>query len=158
MEFYWAYADYRDGMTLARRLYQHVIHETFGKLKFDIGQFTNVDLSGEWPMISYAETIKKMTGVDVLGAGDKALKLKLQDLNVPYDRDAAGGRLMDALWKHCRKEIKGPVFLIDLPVAVSPLAKRKADNSALTERYQIILAGTEVGNGYSELNDPVDQE
>ena len=157
MEFYWAYADYRDGMTLARRLYQHVIHETFGKLKFDIGQFTNVDLSGEWPMISYAETIKKMTGVDVLGAGDKALKLKLQDLNVPYERDAAGGRLMDALWKHCRKEIKGPVFLIDLPVAVSPLAKRKADNSALTERYQIILAGTEVGNGYSELNDPLDQ-
>jgi len=157
MEFYWAYADYRDGMTLVRRLYQHVIQAAFGKLKFDIGQFTAVDLSGEWPTISFVETIKKIVGVDVLRAGDKALKQKLQDLNIEYERKATGGRLMDALWKHCRKKIKGPVFLIDLPVSVSPLAKRKADNPLLTERYQVILAGTEVGNGYSELNDPVDQ-
>ena len=56
-----------------------------------------------------------------------------------------------------RKTIEGPVFVVDLPVLVSPLAKRKADNKELTERYQILIAGSELGNGYTELNDPIDQ-
>ena len=66
-------------------------------------------------------------------------------------------RLTDTLWKYCRKNIAGPAFLMDHPKIVSPLSKEKSDNPLLTERFQIIIAGSEVGNGFSELNDPIDQ-
>ena len=64
---------------------------------------------------------------------------------------------MDELWKKARKTISGPAFLVGHPVEVSPLAKRQADKPDFVERYQVIIAGSELGNGYSELNDPVDQ-
>ena len=67
-------------------------------------------------------------------------------------------RAIDNLWKYCRKQISGPGFLVGTPIAVSPLAKRDEKNPALAQRFQIILAGSEVGNGYSELNNPLDQE
>ena len=66
-------------------------------------------------------------------------------------------RLVDTLWKYCRKQIAGPVFLTGHPKLVSPLSKSMKENPELTERFQIIIAGAEVGNGFSELNDPVDQ-
>ena len=64
---------------------------------------------------------------------------------------------MDTLWKYCRKKISGPGFLINTPVLLEPLAKRKSDNKNLVERFQVILAGSEMGKGFSELNDPEDQ-
>jgi lysyl-tRNA synthetase class 2 len=64
---------------------------------------------------------------------------------------------LKALWKFCRKQISGPVWLIDVPKLVSPLSKSKEDNKELTERVQLVLAGSEMTNGFSELNDPVDQ-
>jgi lysyl-tRNA synthetase class 2 len=67
------------------------------------------------------------------------------------------GRATDSLWKWCRRQIEGPGFLINEPVVVSPLAKRKADAPHLTERFHVLIAGSELGNGYSELNDPIDQ-
>ena len=66
--------------------------------------------------------------------------------------------MIDVLWKSIRGTINGPVFLIDHPVCVSPLAKRHKDNPEKVERYQVIIAGSEIGNGYSELNDPIDQK
>lgn len=157
MEFYLAYADYKAGMQLVQKMYQHVAKETWGTLNFDIGQFVNIDLSGNWGEIDYVETIKEKTGINVLEAGDEDMKKKLKELNVDYEKGATAGRLIDSLWKYCRREIKGPVFLVNLPVEVSPLAKRMKDNPRLTERYQVLIAGSELGNGYSELNDPVDQ-
>lgn len=157
MEFYWAYANYEDGMKLVERLYKHVLKETFGTLRFDIGDFTNVDLSDGWDRIDYVQTIEEKTGLNVLEADIKDLHRTLDGLNIAYEKHEGKGRLMDSLWKYCRKMVKGPVFLVNLPVEVSPLAKRKADDPRLTERYQIIIAGSELGNGYSELNNPVDQ-
>lgn len=157
MEFYWAYADYQQGMELVRRLYQFVIKETYGRLKFDIGEFPDIDFGGTWEEIDYVDTVFQKTGVNVLEASDEIMKQTLHDLNIEVDAHATGGRLMDLLWKYCRKSIAGPAFLIHIPVAVSPLAKRKSTQPLLTERYQIIVAGSELGNGYSELNDPVDQ-
>jgi lysyl-tRNA synthetase, class II len=157
MEFYWAYANYEDSMKLVEKLYQHIAKETFGTYKFKINKF-EVDLSGHWDKIDYTETLKKKTGVDVLKATDDQLKKKLTTLGIKFDPKDARGRLIDGLWKHIRRSIKGPVFLINHPVEVSPLAKRKTDNPKLVERYQVIMAGSEMGNGYSELNDPIDQE
>jgi len=155
MEFYWAYANYEDGMKLAQELYQRIAMEVFGTTKFS-NKGHEFDLAGEWDKIDYQEEVKKQTGIDILSASEEEMKDKLAELKVKYDGDNKE-RLTDTLWKYCRKNIAGPVFLVNHPKLISPLAKVKEDNPELTERFQIIIAGSEIGNGYSELNDPIDQ-
>ena len=155
MEFYWAYADYNDGMKLTQELFQKLAQEVFGTTKFAT-RGHNFDLAGDWPRIEYREEVKKQTGIDVLTATESEMKSALDGLQVQYEGENRE-RLMDTLWKYCRKRIAGPAFLIHHPKLVSPLSKSCADNSELTERFQIIIAGSEVGNGFSELNDPLDQ-
>ncbi len=157
MEFYWAYADYTMSMALVEKMYKEVIQKTWGKSVFTIGDFTDIDVSGAWEKIDYAETVKKMTGVDITSPIE-TLRAGLDKLSIGYEKSDGKGRLIDLLWKYCRKQIKGPVFLVNHPVAVSPLAKSRADRPDVTERYQVIIAGSEIGNGYSELNDPVEQK
>lgn len=156
MEFYWAYADYEMGMKLAQTLYQEIALKVFGKTKFKTKGF-EYDLAGQWPKIDYREEVLKQTGIDVLKASEKEMTQKLDELKVKYEGNNRE-RLTDTLWKYCRKTIAGPIFLINHPKLVSPLAKAKTDNPELTERFQIIIAGSEIGNGFSELNDPVDQD
>jgi lysyl-tRNA synthetase class 2 len=155
MEFYWAYADYEAGMKMAQALYQEIAKQVFNKTKFTTKGF-EYDLAGEWPRIDYRAEVLTRTGIDVLEASEEAMKAKLDELHVKYE-GANRERLTDTLWKFCRRQIAGPVFLVNHPKLVSPLAKAKADDPRLTERFQIIIAGSEVGNGFSELNDPVDQ-
>ncbi len=155
LEFYWAYADYNDGMALAQELYQEIAQRVFTKTNF-VSKGMEYDLAGEWPKIDYQTEILKQTGIDVLKASETEMKAKLAELKVKYEGDNRE-RLMDTLWKYCRKSIAGPAFLINHPKIVSPLSKAKTDNLELTERFQIIIAGSEVGNGFSELNDPIDQ-
>jgi len=155
MEFYWAYANYEDGMQLVQELYQSIAQEVFGTTKFETRGHA-FDLKGQWPRIEYRDEVLQQTGIDVLTATEKEMKNKLDELEVVYTGDNRE-RLMDTLWKYCRKNISGPVFLVGHPKLVSPLAKARTDNPELTERFQVILAGSEVGNGFSELNDPLDQ-
>lgn len=157
MEFYWGYADYTKSMALVERMYKYIIQEAFGTLTFDIGEFTGIDLGADWGKIDYTQTIKDAHGIDITTASDEELHQKLKSLNIDIEDVAGRGRMIDVLWKQVRKTIKGPVFLLNHPVVVSPLAKRLPSNPELTERYQVIIAGSEIGNGYSELNDPIDQ-
>ncbi len=156
MEFYWAYADYEMGMKLVENLYRHIAQETFGTLEFDIFGF-EVDLGAEWDRIDYRETILGEFGLDIDKADKKEVRAKLDELGVKHEGKLAWGCLVDQLWKECRKRIKGPAFLTGHPVEVSPLAKRSSVDPSRVERFQVILAGSEMGNGYSELNDPLDQ-
>jgi len=157
MEFYWAYADYNDGMKLVEEMYKKIAKEVFGTLKFKIKEF-DVDLGKKWETYDFVEMIKKMTGVDILKSNEKEIEKKLKELKIDYDKKGFNiTRGVDNLWKYCRKKIAGPGFLINVPVFMEPLAKRKKDNPNLVERYQVILAGSEVGKGFSELNDPIDQ-
>lgn len=155
MEFYWGYADYHDGMKLTQELYQYLAKEVFGKTEFTTRGHT-FDLAGEWPVVEYVDEIKKQTGIDVLTATEEDMKKKLDELSVKYE-GANRERLTDTLWKYCRKKIAGPAFLVHHPKLVSPLAKESVDRPGTVERFQILLAGSEVGNGFSELNDPIDQ-
>lgn len=155
MEFYWAYANYEDGMDLSRELYQTIAKEVFGTTKFKTRGY-EYDLAGEWPKIDYRDEILKQTNIDVLNADMETIKKKLEELAVKYDGNTKE-RLMDTLWKYCRKSIAGPAFLINHPKLVSPLAKARPENPEQVERFQILIAGAEIGNGYSELNDPIDQ-
>jgi lysyl-tRNA synthetase class 2 len=159
MEFYWAYADYEDGMKFIVDLYRHLAQEVFGTTKFTHNGLT-FDLADEWKKINYAEEILKQTGLDIITATENDMKKKLQELKVKYEGDNKE-RLTDSLWKYCRKQIAGPAFLVNHPVLVAPLAKSVIDEHGsakpFVQMFQPIIAGSEVGRGYSELNDPIDQ-
>lgn len=156
LEFYLAYANYEDGMKLVERMYRHVAQEAFGTLKFSIRGF-EVDLAKEWERYDYAETIKKFTEIDIATATLEEIESALKRLKVEYDKKGWNKvRATDTLWKYCRKQLGGPGFLINVPVEMSPLAKLSA-GGRVVEQFQPIIAGSEVGKGYSELNDPIDQ-
>ena len=157
MEFYWAYANYEDGMKIVEELFKYVAKKTFGTLKFKIGKF-DVDLGKEWIKYDFRETVKKFTGIDVLTTDLPEVEAKLKELKVEYDKQGFNiTRAIDNLWKYCRKQIGGPGFLVGVPVKISPLAKRDDNNKDLAQKFHPLIAGSELGNGYSELNDPIDQ-
>lgn len=156
MEWYWAYADWRDGMKFMTDMYRYVAKEAFGTLKFKVGNF-DVDLSKEWEELDYAEAIKKKYGVDVYDCtlDDVKKALKASKLEVEQTENKARG--IDKLWKNIRKDIAGPVWLVNTPLFISPLSKANTDNPNTVQRFQAVIAGTELGNGFSELNNPVEQ-
>jgi lysyl-tRNA synthetase class 2 len=157
LEFYWSFADYNDGMNLVRDLYIKIAKEVFGTTKFtSSSKNLSFDLADDWQIIDYTEEIKRQTGVDISVAGEKEIIKKLEELNVKYDGNNLE-RLTDTLWKYCRKNIAGPGFLVNHPKLIAPLAK-SMNGSNTTQMFQPIIAGSEVGRGYSELNDPIDQE
>jgi len=157
MEFYWAYANYKDGMKLVEEMYKKIAKDVFGTARFERnGQ--KFDLSKKWDLIDYASEIKKQIKIDIFKAKKSEIEAKLSELGEKFDSNLETPRLIDLLWKHCRKKISGPAFLIGQPVEITPLAKRSPEDPRKVEQFQVILAGSEVGNGYSELNDPFDQE
>lgn len=155
MEFYWGYADFKQGMELVRRMYIKIAQEVFGTTKFTTRGHT-FDLADEWQQIDYTDEIRRQTGIDLTEANEEDIKDKLEELGVKYDGTTLE-RLTDSLWKYCRKNISGPAFLINHPILIAPLAKANKDGRTV-ERFQPLLAGSEIGNGYSELNDPIEQK
>lgn len=155
MEFYWAYADYRKGMEIVRELYRTVAKDVFGTTAFT-ARGHSFDLADDWVEIDYVEEIKRQTSINVLTATAVEMEAKLNELGVSYE-GRNKERLTDSLWKHCRKSIAGPAFLVNHPVLVAPLAKRRPGTDTV-EMFQPIIAGSEVGRGYSELNDPEEQQ
>jgi len=157
IEFYWAYADYEMGMSLIEELYKEIAEKVFGTTQFNIKGF-EIDLNKKWERYDYVETIKAKTGIDIGSASLEEIEAKLGELGVEYDKKGFNlNRAIDTLWKYCRKQIAGPGFLVNVPVMMEPLAKRRADDPDFVERFQVILAGSELGKGFSELNDPIDQ-
>ncbi|MEK6823925.1 MAG: lysine--tRNA ligase [Nanoarchaeota archaeon] len=157
MEFYWAYANYEDGMKLVEEMYKKIAKEVFETLKFETNGY-KIDLGKKWEKYDFEQTIKKFTGIDIYKADKKEIMKKLKEFKMDFDPDVDKWRLVDLLWKYCRKKISGPGFLTGQPIELSPLAKRNSEDKRKVEQFQVIIAGTEIGNGYSELNDAVDQE
>lgn len=155
MEFYWSYADYKDGMNLVKKMYKKIALDVFGTTKFTTRGHV-FDLDDEWKEIDYADEIKKQIGLDVTSAETSEMEEKLKELEVKYEGNNKE-RLIDSLWKYCRKNITGPAFLVNHPALVGPLAKLNSDGKTV-QMFQPIIAGSEVGRGYSELNDPIDQK
>jgi len=156
MEFYWAYANYEDSMKLVEEMFKYAAKETFGTYKFKMNGH-DVDMGKPWERIDYTTAVNKHFKIDVLDMSEAELKKFLKSQKIEYRENDRKGRLIDLLWKQVRKNIAGPAFLVNHPVEVSPLSKRKEEDPRLVERYQVILGGSENGNGYSELNDPIDQ-
>ncbi|MCC7303811.1 lysine--tRNA ligase [bacterium] len=156
MEFYWAYANFWDNMELAKSLYRYIAKSVFNRSKFTM-RGHEVDFDKEWEYIDYVETIQKKLGVNVLTATEEELKNCLRERQAKFEEDANRERLADLLWKQIRVNIAGPIFLINEPTITSPLARVSDVNPTVTERFHIIIAGSEIGNGYTELIDAPDQ-
>jgi lysyl-tRNA synthetase, class II len=156
MEWYWAYADWRDGMKFMTDMYRHVLQTTFGTLKFKLGKF-EVDLSQEWEEWDYAQVIKDRYNLDPLNCTIDEVKQALKDNKLEVEKTENIARGIDKLWKNIRKDVAGPIWLVNTPLLVSPLAKTNSDRPDTVQRFQPVIAGSELGNGFSELNDPIDQ-
>lgn len=157
VEWYWAYADYRDNMNLVKEMFRFLAKEVYGKTSFEKNGH-KFDLADEWEEIDYAKAIKDKLKVDIFKDSEEKMLQVVKKHGVKLGKGEINkNRLVDNLWKILRKDVAGPAFLVNEPKFMSPLAKSKADNPELTERFHVIIAGSELGNGYSELNDPVDQ-
>lgn len=157
IEWYWAFADYRDNMALVEEMFKYLAQKVWGKTTFTKNGHT-FDLSQKWEEISYPDIIKERLGIDIFTDSDEKLQTKVKELGIKLSDGLVNRqRLIDNLWKSIRKTLSGPAFLVNEPKFMSPLAKSKLDNPELTQRFHIIIAGSELGNGYSELNDPIDQ-
>ncbi len=156
LEFYWGYADYKDLMKFTEKLYKKVIEKSTGSLK-TIRNEQEIDWSGKWPTVDYFTIFKEKTGLDLNKVTEEQLKEYAKSHDVDVSLHVGRGRLIDAIFKTIRKGLIQPCFLINPPVDVEPLAKRLKPGSNKVARFQVVAGGTELGKGFSELNDPVDQ-
>ena len=157
MEFYWAYADCKDGMDMVKSLYQTVVKAVLGTSKF-ISRGFEIDIDQEWEIYDFENIIKVKTGICIYETTIEEIKNALDSFNVKYNPKMDFWRLVDVLWKIVRKDLKGPGFLVGQPVELNPLPKRLKEDVRKVDQMQVIFAGSEMGNGYSELNDPLDLE
>lgn len=155
-ESYAAYENYEDGMELYEAMIKYVAEKTWGTLQFNVGGF-EINLDQKWPRIKYSDIMKEKYGVDVFNPDEEQLKKILKDNNVELSGEVSVGRMIDNVWKLIRKNSAGPYWLVEEPLSLSPLAKVVPDHPEVTQRFHPVIAGTEMGNGFSELNDPIDQ-
>lgn len=156
MEFYVAYMNINEGKKLVKDLYLKIAQDVFGKTNFETRGY-KFDLADDWQEIDYAEEIKKQTGVNILEDTEEKMEAVLNKLNVKFEGKNKE-RMTDSLWKYCRKNIAGPVYLVNHPKLVAPLSKENEKDKRKTEMFQVIIAGSEIGRGHAELNDPLDQK
>lgn len=161
VEFYWAYADYQDLMDLVEDLLPKIITTAGLPLKFKVGE-DDVDFTPPYPRKTMRELIKEYAKIDIEEFPDqKSLYEKIKKLKLDgVDQNTGYGKMVDEIYKtYARPKIVNPIFMTDHPVDLSPLAKRKTDDPRYVERLQLVcVGGNELCNGFSELNDPLDQE
>lgn len=157
LEFYWAYADYNELMKFIEKTYKKVIKQTTGSL-ITTWKGQKIDWSKKWPIVDYFSIFKKKTGIDLNVATLNDLLLKAKELNISADKSLGKGRLIDLLFKKViRPEMIQPCLLINPPLEIEPLAKRIVGDDKKVARFQVLACGSELGKGFSEANDPVDE-
>jgi lysyl-tRNA synthetase class 2 len=158
LEFYMAYADYNDVMDLAERMIATVTQEALGTTTITWDGH-EIDLSPPWRRLSMAEAVFEATGIDYEKVRDQQELYRLaKEAGADVEPTTVWPRVVDELMKtFVRPKLIEPTFLIDYPVELSPLAKRSPERPETVERFQVMIGGVELGNAYSELNDPMDQ-
>ncbi len=157
LEFYWAYTDYRELMRFIEKLYKRVVKATAGTLTTK-HQGHAVAWGKKWKTVEYVDAFRSAVGIDPRTASRDELYAKAKSLGVDADPRFGKGRLIDMLFKKkVRPTLLQPCFLVRPPVEIEPLAKRDPDDPRVVERFQVVAGGVELGKGFSELNDPIDQ-
>lgn len=158
MEVYEAYTDYKGMMELAENLISTVAREVLGTEKISY-QGQEIDLTPPWERITMTEAVKKYAGVDFdLISTDEEAQRIAKDKNLPVKDEMTKGEILSLMFEEIVEEqLIQPTFVYDYPIEISPLTKKKPGRPNLTERFEIFITGREMGNAYSELNDPIDQ-
>jgi lysyl-tRNA synthetase class 2 len=158
MECYQAFADYRAMMDIVEGLFAHIATTVIGSLSVTYGEHT-VDLTPPWRRMPLHDAIREACGIDYTIVTDtEELRRRAREAGVEIPSDMVRARIIDELLKtFVRPALIAPTFLTDYPVELSPLAKAKPGNPTVVERFQPFIAGLELGNAYTELNDPLDQ-
>ncbi|MDP2278013.1 MAG: amino acid--tRNA ligase-related protein, partial [Nitrospirota bacterium] len=157
LEFYIAYKDYNYLMSLTEELISYVTEKTLGTLKVPFGD-EEIDFTPPWPKIPFLDSLtqKGMTA-DILNDIDKAAAWAKAN-KIEIEKGASLGKVLDEIFKEkVEPYLIQPTFIIDYPVELSPLAKRKKDSPELVERFELFVAAREIANAFSELNDPMEQ-
>jgi lysyl-tRNA synthetase class 2 len=158
IELYQAYADYNDMMDLTENMISHIAEKVLGTKKITY-QGTEIDLTPPWPRLTMIDAVKKYTGIDFkeIKSDEEARKAAVE-VGVRVAADATKGTVLNELFE---EKVEGnlvqPTFIIDYPIEISPLAKRREDDPNFTYRFEVFITAREFGNAFSELNDPVDQ-
>ncbi|HBZ72104.1 MAG TPA: lysine--tRNA ligase [Deltaproteobacteria bacterium] len=160
MECYQAFADYGDMMDLAQDMLREAAERVLGTLSV-MFQGKEIDLSGTWPRHTMRDAILEATKVDILDSAastPEQLAEAVKRHKLEIEPQSTWGKTVDELFsKFVEPSLVQPTFITDYPIELSPLAKRKADDPRLVERFELFVAGMELGNAFSELNDPDDQ-
>ena len=161
IESYQAYADYNDVMEMVEKLVSTIAQETTGSMVLPEveGVRPEIDLTPPWPRLDLREEIKNRTAIDFVVTRDtESLSLAMRERGIHVEAGSAWGRLLDkVISSEVEPHLVQPHFLVDYPVEMSPLAKRKPDSDEIVERFEGFVMGTELCNAFTELNDPVDQ-
>lgn len=157
LEFYWAYADYKQLMKLTERMLQNVIENVFGVLKITY-QDKEIDFSGKWERIEFSDLLEKYTKIKFYDLDEEALRNKAWELGVEVSKTAGKAETADEIYKkYCREKIVNPTFIIHHPKEFQPLAKQLEKDSEKLANFQLIVGGIEMVNAFSELNSPIEQ-
>ena len=158
LEFYVAYKDYLWMMKTTEQLLEKVAIGSNGNTKIKLGKET-IEFKAPYPRIPILEAIEKYTGEDVSNMDEDELRECAKKMGIEVDNTMGYGKLVDEIFgEKCEHEFIQPTFIIDYPKEMSPLTKEHRSNPKLTERFELIIDGKEIANGYSELNDPIDQK
>jgi lysyl-tRNA synthetase class 2 len=157
-EFYWAYADYKDLMKLTERMFEHIIKSVFGKLKLEY-EGKSMDFKTPWPRIEFSQLIKNETKINLEEINLESLKKEAKKLGVEVKKGSGKAEIADEIYKkYCRPKIWQPTFIIHYPAGFQPLAKSLEDDPKKLANFQLVVAGWELTNAFSELNDPLEQK
>jgi lysyl-tRNA synthetase class 2 len=158
MEFYQAYTDYHGVMDLAEEMIAFIAKKVLGTTKIKYKDYA-IALNPPWARISMLDSIRKYVGIDVEKESIENLKRMLKEKRIEVKGDATKGEIMIVLFEEfVQPQLIQPTFVLDHPIEISPLAKKKPGNSRLTERFELFIGTEECGNAFSELNDPIDQK
>ena len=157
MEIYIAYKDYRWMMEFTENMLERIALAVNGTTEVEIDGKT-ISFKAPFRRLTMTDAILEKTGYDITGQSEAQLREACARLNVEVDDTMGKGKLIDAIFgQYCEGDLVQPTFICDYPIEMSPLCKRHRDNSDLTERFELFVAGKELCNAYSELNDPIDQ-
>jgi lysyl-tRNA synthetase, class II len=158
LEFYEAYCDLKKGMNLVEKLYKEIVEKVCGKMETEFEE-NKISWGEKWETKDYFALFKQETGIDLgkeVSVAD--LQKKADELGIKYDKNYGKGRMIDTIYKKTvRPKLVQPCFLVGHPIEVSPLAKKDPKDPRKVLRMQILVGGSELGNGFSELNDSLDQ-